>query len=132
MTQSASGIFETSTTATPWSTPIRMLHWLTAASMAGATILTSQGDTGHTTLGYILLGTLLFQLIGLPRNRFPSPTLWLLVTLVITLDVSNWLAPFSALHWGVTLATLVPATIYCAVVLVESLQRVPVRAIRPC
>ena len=118
-------------TNTYWKTQARVLHWLAAISLAGATALSSQTDIGHTALGYIALGALLIQLIGISKTHAPNPALWLVTAVVIVLTLSGWLAPYSTFHLGTTLAALVIASLYCATVLFESLQRFTARASRP-
>ena len=110
-----------------WKAPVRVLHWLIATSMAGATFLTSQGEMGHTILGWIALGGLLFQLLGLRKVDAPGLMLWLMTAGVIALNVGSLLAAHSAFHLGTTLVMLVIAAFYCATVLFELLQRVGAR-----
>jgi hypothetical protein len=129
MPQSGLSTIETRTQNAFWKTPARGLHWLTAASLIGATTLTSQGDIGHATLGLIALGALLIQLIGVSKAHTSSPALWLVTAVVIVLDLSGWLAPYSSFHLGATLAALVLASLYCATVLFESLQRITARSV---
>jgi len=106
-----------------WTAPVRAFHWLAATSLAGAAILTSQGDVVHVTLGWIALGALLFQLIGLRKTSAPNPALYLVTVGVIILNLSGLLAPHGTTHTGATLVALVLAAFYCATVLFESLQR---------
>ena len=127
MPQSTFNSNETHTPDVLWKTPVRLLHWLTAASMAGAAILTSQGDIGHAALGWIALGALLIQLFGCRNDCTPSPTLWLVTADVVILDLSGLLAPQGTIHLGATLVVLVLAAFYCATVLFKSLQRVTTR-----
>jgi len=129
MPQSKSSTIETRTQNAFWKTSARGLHWLTAASLIGATTLSSQGDIGHATLGLIALGALLIQLVGISKAHTPGPALWLVTAIVIVLDLSGWLAPYSTLHLGATLAALVLASLYCATVLFELLQRITARAV---
>ena len=112
---------------TLWETPVRVLHWLAAASLAGAAILTSQGDSGHAALGWIALCVLLIRLFGSGEAFTPGPALWLVTASVVVLDLSGLLAPHGTLHTGATLVALVLAAFYCATVLFESLQRITAR-----
>lgn len=130
MPQSRFSTLEMHTQNALWKTPARILHWLTAASLLGATSLTSQGDIGHAALEFIALGALLIQLIGISKARTPGHALWLVTAVVIVLDLSGWIAPYSTFHLGTTLAALVLASLYCATVLFESLQRFSVRTSR--
>lgn len=128
MPQSRFSTIEMYTQNAYWKTQARVLHWLTAASLLGATSLTSQGDIGHAALGLIALGALLIQLIGINKAHAPGHALWLVTTVVIVLDLSGWIAPYSSFHLGTTLAALVLASLYCATVLFETLQRITIRA----
>lgn len=110
-----------------WQAPIRAFHWLISGSMTGAAILTSQGDIGHATFGWIALGAVLIWQLGLSRTYAPSPTLWLVTAVLAVLNLSGWLAPYGNFHVGATLAALVLAALYFATVLFESLQRVVAR-----
>lgn len=112
------------TTSPLWKAPVRLLHWLIATTMAGATFLTSQGATGHTILGWVAVGGLLLQLLGLEKTHAPSLVLWLVTAGVIALNVSGLLAAHSTFHLGATLLMLVITAFYCATVLFELLQRV--------
>jgi hypothetical protein len=114
---------------TLWTAPVRAFHWLAATSLAGAAILTSQGDVGHVTLGWIALGALLIQLIGLRKASVPNPALYLVTTGVLILNVSGLLAPHGTTHTGATLASLALAAFYCATVLFEFLQRLTARTV---
>jgi hypothetical protein len=114
----------TSTQNAFWKPSIRVWHWLTAASLVGATTLTSQGDIGHEAFGLIALGILLIQLIGIRKANANSAGLWLVTAVTIVLDLSGWLVPYSTFHMGATFAALALASIYCATVLFESLQRI--------
>lgn len=128
MTQSRLSIIKTNTY---WKTQARILHWLAAISLVGATALSSQSDIGHTALGFVALCALLIQLIGVSKTRVSNPALWLVTAVVIVLTLSGWFAPYSTFHLGTTLAALVLASLYCATVLFESLQCFIARAVRP-
>jgi cytochrome b len=130
MPQSRSSTIEMYTQNALWKTPARVFHWLTAVSLLGATSLTSQGDIGHAALEFIALGALLIQLLGISKAHTPGHALWLVTTVVIVLDLSGWIAPYSTFHLGTTLAALVLASLYCATVLFESLQRFTARTSR--
>ena len=127
MTQSTCNSYEAHTPNSPWKAPVRMLHWLIATSMAGATFLTSQGEIGHTTLGWVALCVLLIQLLGLRITYAPSLVLWLVTAGVVALNMSGLLAAHSAFHLGATLVVVVITAFYCATVLFELLQRVGAR-----
>jgi hypothetical protein len=111
-----------------WETPVRALHWLTAACLLGATALTSQHEIAHAVLGLTALGVLLIQLIAARTNHVHSPALWLVTAVVFMLDLSGWFAPYSSFHLGATLAALVIASLYFATVVFETLQRITARA----
>jgi len=113
-----------------WSAPARSLHWLAAASIMGAAVLTGQGDPEHDALGWLALGILLvWHWVRVPRYA-PSPAL-ILVTMVLTgMALSGWLAPAGGLHDGLTLVAAVAASWYGATVLFESLRRAEVRWLR--
>jgi hypothetical protein len=104
MPQSTCSTYEAHTPNSPWRAPVRVLHWLIATSMAGATFLTSQGEIGHTTLGWVALCGLLIR--------------------VVALNMSGLLAAPGAFHLGATLVVLVITAFYCATVVFELLQRV--------
>ena len=123
MPQSRHSTLKTNSKNALWETQARVLHWLAAISLAGATALSTQSELGHTALGFVALGALLIQLIGTVKTRKSSPALWLVTAIVIILALSGWLAPNSTFHLGTTLAALVLASLYCATVLFESLQR---------
>jgi cytochrome b len=106
-----------------WQAPARAFHWLIAGSMAGAAILTSHGEIGHTTFGWMALGAVLIWQLGL-RTNTPSPTLWLVTAVLVALNLSGVFAPHSNVHLGTTLAVLVLAALYLATVLFESVQRI--------
>ena len=124
MPQSTFNISETYAANAFWKAPARALHWLIATSMAGATFLTSQGEIGHTTLGWVALGGLLIQLLGLSNTYAPGLVLWLVMAGVVALNMSGLLAAHSVFHLGATLVVLVITAFYCATVLFELLQRV--------
>lgn len=128
MSQPAYTLNEIHTAKVLWQTPVRALHWLIAGSMAGAAILTSQGDIGHATFGWLALGAVLIWQLGLSRTYTPSPTLWLVTAVLVALNLSGWLAPHGNFHLGATLAALVLAALYLATVLFESLQQVVANA----
>jgi hypothetical protein len=128
MPQTRFSSINTTTQNALWKPSIRVWHWLTAASLVGATTLTSQGDIGHAAFGLIALGILLTQLIGISKASAHSPALWLVTAVTIVLDLSGWLAPYSTFHMGTTVAALVLASLYCATVLFESLQRITAHA----
>ena len=107
-----------------WTAPARVLHWLVAISLSGATYLTTQGEPGHATLGWIALGGLLILLLGSRNSYAPGHALWLVTVGVAALNLSGLLAAQSTLHLGVTLVTLAMAAFYFATVLFELLQRV--------
>lgn len=117
------------TSKTLWNTPVRVLHWLTATSLAGAAILTSQGDIGHVALGWIALGALLIQLIEQQKAYTPNPALYLVTGGVLILNLSGLFAPHGTTHMGATLVALVLAAFYISTVLFESLQRLTIRTI---
>jgi len=129
MPQSRFNTVYTSTQNAPWRPAARVLHWLTAASLLGATALTSQGDFGHAVLGLTALGVLLALLAGAGKSRASSPVLWLVTVVIIVLELSGRLAPDSTFHLGATLLALVLASLYCATVLFESLQRMTTRIV---
>jgi hypothetical protein len=128
MPQTRFNTINTSAQIALWKPSIRVWHWLTAASLVGATTLTSQGDIGHAALGLIALGILLIQLIAISKSNAHSPALWLVTAVTVVLDLSGWLAPYSTFHMGATMAALVLASLYCATVLFESLQYINVHA----
>lgn len=109
-----------------WNAPARVLHWLVAISLSGATYLTAHGETGHAILGWIALGGLLMQLPGKGNNPATGVVLWLLTAGAVALNLSGLLAAQSTFHLGATLVVLVMAAFYCATVLFELLQRVTV------
>lgn len=122
---------DTAGTHTPdrfWKAPVRALYWLFAASLAGAAILTSQGDTGHAAWGWIALGALCVRMVSLRKDDASRPVLWLITGVVGVLNLSGWLAPSGVVHSGATLAALVIAALGFATVMVESLQRATARA----
>jgi len=124
--------FNTSATRmphTPWNVPVRVWHWLIAASLAGAAFLTAPGDPGHATLGWLALGALLIRVPGSGTAAARTPVHWLVAVDVLVLDLSGCLAPHGSLHTGASLVTLVLAALYCATVLFESIQRVTTRAV---
>jgi hypothetical protein len=127
MPQSTCNTYEAYTPNSPWKAPFRVLNWLIATSMAGATFLTSQGGIGHTTLGWVALCGLLIRLLGLRNTYTPSLVLWLVTAGVAALNMSGLLAAHSAFHLGATLVVLVISSFYCAAVLFELLQRVGIR-----
>ena len=127
MPQSTLSTSDTCKAGQIWKPPVRLLHWLIATSMAGATFLTSQGDMGHTILGWVALGGLLIQLFGLRQTTAPAFVLWLATVGVVALNMSGLLAAHGAFHLGATLVILVIAALYCATVLFELLQRVSAR-----
>jgi len=112
----------TDTLNAPWKSPVRLLHWLTAISLAGAAFLTSHGDIGHTTLGWLALGALLIQQFGLSKTYASGPITLLITAGVVVLNLSGLLAPQDTLHLGATLVALVIAALYCATILFEALQ----------
>jgi cytochrome b len=124
MPQSTCSTYEAHTPNSPWRAPVRVLHWLIATSMAGATFLTSQGEIGHTTLGWVALCGLLIQLLGSRSAYPPSLVLWLVTAGVVALNMSGLLAAPGAFHLGATLVVLVITAFYCATVVFELLQRV--------
>jgi hypothetical protein len=129
MPQSTSITYEAYTPSNFWRSPVRVLHWVIATSLAGATFLTSQGEIGHITLGWIALGGLSIQLLGL-ENIYPSGlVLWLVTAGVAALSISGALAADSTFHLGATLIVLVVTAFYCATVLFELLQLVAVRVL---
>ena len=128
MPQTEFNTINASTQNALWKPSIRVWHWLAAASLVGATTLTSQGDIGHEAFGLIALGILLIQLIGIRKANAHSAGLWLVTAVTIVLDLSGWLAPYSTFHMGTTVAALVLASLYCATVLFESLQRITVHS----
>ena len=128
MPQTRFSTINTSAQNALWKPSIRVWHWLTAASLIGATSLTSQGDSGHAAFGLIALGILLIRLIGISKANVHSPALWLVTAVTIVLDLSGWLAPYSTFHMGTTVAALVLASLYCATVLFESLQRITIHS----
>lgn len=107
-----------------WTAPVRVLHWLIAISLSGATFLTTQGEPGHATVGWIALGGVLILLLG-PRNSYTSGhVLWLVTLGIVALNLSDLLAAQSTFHLGATLAVLAITAFYCATVLFESVQRI--------
>ncbi len=112
----------------PWKAPVRVLHWLIAISLSGATYLTTQGEPGHATLGWIALGGLLILLLGSRNSYAPGHALWPVTAGVIALNLSGLLAAQSTFHLGATLVALAIAAFYFATVLFELLQRVTTRA----
>jgi len=127
MPQSTFSTSETYTANTFWKVPARVLHWLIAASMASAAFLTSQGDMGHATLGWVALGGLLIRLYVSIKVHTPGLMLWLVTAGVVTLNLSGLFAAQSVLHLGVTLVVMAIAALYCATILFESLQRITAR-----
>jgi|GEM_PF-3550679 len=127
MPQSTFNTSDPYTTNVLWKTPVRVLHWLAAASLAGAAFLTTQGDSGHAALGWIALGSLLIRLFGSGKAAASGPALWLVTAAVVVLDLSGLLAPHGTVHAGATLVALVLAALYCATVLFESVQRITAR-----
>jgi len=127
MPQSTFSTSDPYTTNALWKTPVRALHWLAAASLAGAAFLTSQGDSGHAALGWIALGALSIRLFGSGEARAHGPALWLVTAAVVVLDLSGLLAPHGTIHAGASLAALVLAALYCATVLFESVQCITAR-----
>jgi len=107
-----------------WKTPARVLHWLIAASMGSAAFLTSHGDIGHATLGWVALGGLLIRRFVSSRAHAPSLMLWPVTAGVVVLNLSGFFAAYSTFHLGATLVVLVIAAFYCATILFESLQRI--------
>jgi len=128
MPQSNSDAFKAPTPNARWNTPVRLLHWLIAASMAGAVFLTAPGGIGHAALGWVALGALLIRLFGSGKTA-PDPTLWLVTASVVILDMSGLFTPDGSIHMGATLAVLVLASFYCATVLFESLQWLTARRV---
>ena len=110
----------TETQGTPWTRPARIFHWISAATMAGATFLTADGDPGHAVLGWLALVALLGWHWGRRHTWRPSPTWWLLTVLLVAVNVSGWLAPDGTVHVGATLLALVVAALYGAAVLFEA------------
>lgn len=110
-----------------WKAPVRMMHWGIATSLAGAAILTTQGDIGHATLGWLALGAVLAGQIILGRHTSTSPALWLVAAVLAVLNLSGSLAPYGSFHLGTTLAALVLAALYAATVLFEFMQCVTCR-----
>lgn len=106
-----------------WSTSARTLHWLVAASLAGAAVITDHGEMGHGALGWLALAALLAWQFRQPSRR-PHPTLPAITAMLFGLNMSGWLAPASSAHAGLTLAAMAVASLYCATVLFESLRRV--------
>lgn len=127
MPQSTSNTYETYTPDPLWKAPVRVLHWLTATSMAGATFLTSQDEIQHTTLGWVALSGLLILLLGLSNAAASRLALWLVTAGVVALNVSGLLAADSTFHLGATLLVLVITAFYCATVLFELLQQIGTR-----
>lgn len=107
-----------------WKAPVRVLHWLIAISLSGATFLTTQGEPGHATLGWIALGGLLILLLGSRNSYAPGHVLWLVTVGIVALNLSGLLAAHSTFHLGATLALLAITAFYCATVLFESVQRI--------
>jgi len=123
MSQSSNRFHETYTPNSRWKAPARVLHWLIAISMSGATFLTSQGTPDHAMLGWVALGGLFIQLFvsgGVHASRLVP---WLVITGVFALNLSDLLAAHSTFHLGATLVVLVFAAIYCATVMFELLQK---------
>lgn len=114
-------------TNTAWTMPVRLLQWLTAASLAGAAFLISPDHAGHAWLGWMAMGMLLLQLPAAAGNLLPGPARWLAAAIVLGLNLSGVLSPEAAVHTGATLATLVMAAWYCSTVLFEALQRLTAR-----
>ena len=131
MPQSTSITYEGYTTSNFWKSPVRVLHWVIATSLAGATFLTSQGEIGHITLGWIALSGLSIQLFGLGNIYAPGLALWLVTAGVVALNMSGLLAAHSSFHLGATLVVLVITAFYCATVLFELLQRIATRIVAP-
>jgi hypothetical protein len=122
MTQHSLNNIEMHTRNIYWTAPVRLLHWLTAASMIGAASLTSQGEMWHASLGWIALVILLILQFVYSRPHTPNPALWLITAAVAVLNLSGWLMPYGTIHFAATLVGLVFAAFYCATVLFESLQ----------
>jgi hypothetical protein len=127
MPQSAFSTSEIYTANTFWKAPVRVLHWLIAASMASAAFLTSHADIGHATLGWVALGGLLIRPYVSRRAHAHSPMLWLVTAGVVVLNLSGLFAAHSTFHLGATLVVLVIAALYCATILFESVQRITAR-----
>jgi cytochrome b len=111
-----------------WKAPVRVLHWLIAISLSGATYLTTQGEPGHATLGWIALGGLMILLLGSRNSYAPGHVLWPVTGGIVALNLSDLLAAQSTFHLGVTLVALAMAAFYFATVLFELLQRVTTSA----
>jgi hypothetical protein len=128
MSQATVNAHEAYTPNSLWKAPARALHWLVAISLSGATFLTSSGEPGHATLGWVALGGLLLQLFGSGNTYTPGPVLWLVTAGVVALNLSGLLEAQSTFHLGATLTVLAITAFYCATVLFESLQRITTRA----
>lgn len=105
-----------------WSTPIRVLHWLTAISLVGAASYTEQGDTGHSELGWMALGLLLMLQIGYAYSGKTNWALWFITALVTAVNLSGWLTPEHTSHILVTLSGVMLAAFYFATVIFESIS----------
>jgi cytochrome b len=110
-----------------WNAPARLLHWLTAGSLLGATILTTHGDISHTAYGIIVLATLMMQFVGRRSAHTRNLALWLVTAAAIMLNLSGWLEPEGSFHMTSTLFAMVLAALYSATVLFESMQRIATR-----
>ena len=113
-----------------WNAPARLVHWLTAGSLLGATMLTTHGDISHTAYGIIVLATLLMQFVGRRSADSPIPALWLITIVAIMLNLSGWFAPEGSFHMTSTLFAMVLAAFYSATVLFESMQHIATRCER--
>jgi hypothetical protein len=115
----------TVTTPSPfWRMSTRLMHWFTATSLAAATILTSQGDLGHEAFGFISLSALIILLAWSGKYHSPIHALWAMSAIVFALILGDWLAPDGSFHFGTTLMAAVLASLYCATVIFELLQRI--------
>jgi cytochrome b len=102
-----------------WSTAVRVLHWLTAISLLGAASYTEQNDSGHSELGWIALGLLLFLQVIYSYSGKTNWALWFVTTIVTAINMSGWLTPDHTSHILVTLSGVILAAFYIATVIFE-------------
>lgn len=105
-----------------WSTPVRVLHWLTAICLVGAASYTDQGDILHSVLGWMALGMLLILHNVYAYSAKTNWALWFVTAVVTAMNLSGWLNPDHTVHVLVTFSGVMSAAFYFATVVFESLN----------
>lgn len=105
-----------------WRTPVRIMHWLIALFLLGATSLTQHGDSGHSEMGWAAL----FLLLVLPmldsRSNHRHWATWFISALLTAVNLTNWLLPDHSSHTLLSLSMVAVAAFYISTVVFEILS----------